>query len=151
MKITPVKEENLRDAARVHAAAWRESHREVCSPAFVAAHTTERQEEYLRKELEQGKRLYLLLDPEPAGVVSVWSDRIENLYILPEKQGRGYGTALLNFAVEQCKTPCLWILNTNQRARRFYEKRGFCLTSRETVLSETLRELELSKQQSGTD
>ena len=48
--IVPVTEENLMDAARVHAAAWRESHRDICAPEFVAAHTARRQADYLRRE-----------------------------------------------------------------------------------------------------
>ena len=36
--IVPVTEENLMDAARVHAAAWRESHREPYLLAVYASH-----------------------------------------------------------------------------------------------------------------
>ena len=146
MEIRLVCEHDLPAAAEVHAAAWRESHREICSPEFVEAHTVRRQTAYLWGELERGKQLYLLLDGGPVGVVSVWENLIENLYVHPDRQGCGYGTALLEFAVSQCEAPRLWVLNTNHRARRFYEKRGFCLTGRETVLSETLKELELTRQ-----
>ena len=146
MEIRPVCERDLPAAAEVHAAAWRESHREICSPEFVEAHTAQRQAAYLRGELDRGKRLYLLLDGSPVGVVSVWENRIENLYVHPDRQGCGYGTALLEFAVRQCEAPRLWVLNTNHRARHFYEKRGFFLTGRETVLSETLKELEMARQ-----
>ena len=148
MKINPVDQTNLMAAAEVHGAAWRESHREICSPEFVAAHTAQRQAEYLKKELKQGKRLFLLTDGDPVGVVSVWGDLIENLYVHPEQQGRGYGTALLTFAEGRCKTPRLWVLNTNEQARRFYEKRGYKLTGRETILSGTLKELEMGKSRS---
>ena len=145
MEIRPVLERDLPAAAEIHAAAWRESHREICSPEFVEAHTAQRQERYLREELSRGKALYWLLDPEPVGLVSLWEDTIENLYVHPDQQGRGYGTALLEFAAGQCKAPRLWVLNTNHRARRLYEKRGFVLTGRETVLSETLKKLEMTR------
>ena len=112
----------------------------------MEAPTAQRQASYLRGELKWGKQLYLLLDGDPVGVVSVWENLIENLYVHPDSQGRGYGTALLEFAAGQCEAPRLWVLNTNHRARRFYEKRGFCPTGRETVLSETLKELELARQ-----
>ena len=91
--IVPVDERNIAAAGAVHAASWRESH-SFCTPEFVAAHTAETQTEYLRREMDAGKALFLLLDPEPVGVVSVQEDLIENLYVLPEKQGRGYGSAL---------------------------------------------------------
>ena len=145
MKIIPVDAANLSAAAEVHAASWRESHKDICSPSFVAAHTAQRQKDYLQKELERGKQLFLLVDEGPVGVVSVWENLIENLYVHPAKQGRGYGTALLAFVQSQCQTPRLWVLNTNERARRFYENRGFCATGREHILADLLRELEMEQ------
>ena len=146
MEIVPVDEKNLADAAFVHAESWRASHREICSPEFVAAHTLQRQMEYLRGDLERGKQVLLLRDPDPVGVVSVWEDLIENLYVLPERQRLGYGTALLEFAAARCREPQLWILSSNEKARRFYEARGFRLTGREKRLTDTLRELEMKRQ-----
>ena len=35
--IVPITEENLMDAARVHAAAWQASHRSICARDFNAA------------------------------------------------------------------------------------------------------------------
>ena len=144
--IVPVDERNIAAAGAVHAASWQESH-SFCTPEFVAAHTAETQAEYLRREMEAGKALFLLLDPEPVGVVAVSGDLIENLYVLPEKQGRGYGSALLEHAAARCPgAPRLWVLNINEKARRFYEARGYALTGRETILSETLKELEMGKE-----
>lgn len=93
--IVPVTEENLMDAARVHAAAWRDSHREICAPEFVAAHTARRQADYLRRERAAGKELWLLLSPGPVGIVSTWGDLIENLYVLlsTHRVGRGHRAA----------------------------------------------------------
>lgn len=141
--IVPITEENLIAAARVHAEAWRDSHKAFCSPEFVAAHTTQRQAAYLRGELEQGKSLWLFLDPEPAGLVSLWRECIENLYVLPSKQRRGYGTQLLRFAVSQCRTPALWVLNVNEGAYRLYLREGFSPTGRTKQLNDTLFECEM--------
>ena len=146
VEIVPVSDANLWDAAEVHAASWRESHKNICSPEFVAAHTAQRQAAYLQEELDRGKQLFLLTDDGPVGVVSVWEDLIENLYVHPDHWGKGHGTSLLLFAEAQCKTPRLWVLNTNEQARRFYEARGYALTGRETILSETLKELEMGKE-----
>ena len=143
--IVPVDETNIAAAGAVHAASWRESH-SFCTPEFVAAHTAETQTEYLRREMDGGKTLFLLLDPEPAGVVSVQEDLIENLYVLPEKQGRGYGSALLEFAASRCQSaPRLWVLNINEKARRFYEARGFRETGERRELNHGLAELEMSR------
>ena len=147
MTIVPITEKNLMAAAAVHAAAWRASHKTICTSAFVAEHTTQLQARYLQQEAERGKKLWLLLDPEPAGLVSVGNDVIENLYVLPEKQGRGYGTALLRFAMSKCRRPTLWVLNSNQRAYQWYERKGFVPTGAEKPLSGALYECEMIYQE----
>jgi len=141
--ILPVTEENLSAAAVVHAISWQEAHRAFCSPAFVAAHTPQRQQEFLRQQRQKGCVLWLLYDPEPVGLVSVSGNLIEHLYVLPEKQRCGYGTQLLQFAVDQCRgTPTLWVLSNNT-AFDFYCKFGFVPTGTEKPLSDTLSEREL--------
>ncbi len=125
-RIVPVSEANLDAAAEVHAAAWQASHAEICAPDFLAAHTAARQRDYLKKKMESGSRIFLLTEAVPAGLISVTGDLIEDLYVLPACQGQGFGTALLNRAIAECAgTPRLWLLETNLRARRFYEERGF--------------------------
>lgn len=142
--IVSVTPQNLMQAARVHAESWRESHREFCSPDFVAAHTPQRQADYLARERQQGKELWMLVLEEPVGLVSVWDSLIENLYVLPARQRQGYGSSLLDFAIAHCAgTPTLWILSNNHRARCFYEKHGFQFTGRTHSLSGGLSELEM--------
>jgi GNAT superfamily N-acetyltransferase len=149
MTIQPVTEASLPEAGRIHALSWRESHRSFCGADFVALHTPERQTAYLRPYFERGE-LYLLTAEKPAGIVSVSGSMIENLYVLPEEQGKGYGTALLQFALTRCAgTPVLWILENNVRARRLYERWGFRDTGRSNRLSESLSEVELSLAGSG--
>ena len=78
----------------------------------------------------------LIEDDEPIGIVSVKDDLIEDLYILPQKQRMGYGTKLLQFAMEQCTgTPSLWILENNSNAKRLYHKMGFRETGRKNEVS----------------
>ena len=75
MEFVPVSEENVTLAAEVHAASWQESHKSFCTEAFVAQHTPQRQENYLRAEMAAGKRIWLLEDEdEPVGLVSVKLD-----------------------------------------------------------------------------
>ena len=61
--ITPVDAGNLESAAELHAVCWRASHAGICTPEFLAAHTTERQRDYLRKKLQGGSRIFLRLPP----------------------------------------------------------------------------------------
>lgn len=136
---------SLVEAGRIHSESWKESHRAFCADAFAEKHTPAAQTEYLRREIAAGKRLFLLIGETPVGIVSVKGRLIENLYVLPEEQCKGYGTRLLRFAVGQCEgVPTLWILNNNARAHRFYTRRGFRETGRKKQLNETLFELELS-------
>ena len=142
--IQSVTEETLMTAAAIHTEAWQASHRSFCSEAFVKAHTPLRQKTLFQEELRGGMALYMLTKDSPVGVVSVKEDLIENLYILPAEQNKGYGTELLQFAMAQCRgTPRLWILDNNHRALAFYRRHGFRLTGKRSPLSEQLSELEM--------
>lgn len=143
--IIPVDQTNLSEAAAVHAAAWRDSHRAFCTPEFIEQHTTERQAAYLQRKLDAKSRIFLLVEDEPKGVVSVTGSLIEDLYVLPEQQGRGYGTKLLRFAAAIADgTPTLWILENNADARRLYERHGFFETGSRKITPGGLDEIELA-------
>ena len=124
--IKQVTQGDIMQAATIHSESWKESHKQICSPEFLAIHTPERQKSYLEAEIAKGAQLYMLIDQKPVGIVSVRGSLIENLYVLPDEQNKGYGTQLLLFAVEKCaESPSLWILSTNDRAKRLYERNGF--------------------------
>ena len=143
--IKELEKSDLMTAAIIHSESWKDSHKEICSSEFIAIHTPERQEEYLRKEMKKGKKIYILIDKKPFGIVSVYGNLIENLYVLPTEQNKGYGTQLLKFAVRQCVgVPSLWILGTNNGAKRLYERYGFNLTGNINKISDKLCEYELS-------
>jgi GNAT superfamily N-acetyltransferase len=50
---------------------------------------------------------------------------VDHLYVLPEAQGNGIGTALLQRAMNAFAELQLWVFQRNEGARRFYENRGF--------------------------
>ena len=55
-------------------------------------------------------------------------DLIEHLYVRPERQRRGIGTALLDEA--KARMPGgfrLWVFQENEPARRFYERNGLAV------------------------
>ena len=144
--IVTVTEENISLAGLVHSESWKESHKGFCSPEFVASHTPEAQADYLRREMDAGKRLYMLVEEIPVGIVSVHGNRIENLYVLPEMQGRGFGTELLRVAMARCEgVPTLWVLNTNEGARRLYARNGFSETGNRKMLKNNMFEIEMKK------
>jgi GNAT superfamily N-acetyltransferase len=61
----------------------------------------------------------------PAAILG--EDWIDQLYVLPEAQGRGLGTALLQVAQNAFDRLQLWTFQRNVQARRRYEARGFAL------------------------
>jgi GNAT superfamily N-acetyltransferase len=67
---------------------------------------------------------------EPVGVVCAGDGWLEALYVAPEHWGAGVADVLHDRVLElvreggaaECR---LWVLESNQRARRFYERRGW--------------------------
>lgn len=99
----------------------------------------------MRNKMDCGSRFYMLVEDVPVGVISVKECLIEDLYVLPDKQKMGYGTKLLQFAIEQCTgVPTLWILENNSNAKRLYHKMGFQETGRIHAITGGLDEIELS-------
>ena len=145
VRFVEVTEMNIADAGRIHSESWKESHRSFCSTEFVEKHTPAAQVEYLCLEMNAGKSIYMLIDGYPVGIVSVHGNIIENLYVLPSEQRKGYGSQLLHYAIQQCTgIPSLWILNNNEGAYRLYTKNGFKKTGNRKQLNDTLYEVELS-------
>ena len=145
MRFVEVTEQNISDAGRIHSESWKESHRSFCSAEFVEKHTPAAQADYLHREMNTGKIIYILIDNYPVGIVSVYGNLIENLYVLPSEQRKGYGSLLLDYAIRHCTgTPSLWILNNNEGAYRLYTKNGFKETGNRKQLNDTLYEMELS-------
>ena len=141
--IEPVTENNIQYAAYIHAESWKDSHKSFVSAEGLAKRTVERQTEYLRGLIADGKKVYMLTDDIPVGIVSIKDNLIENLYVLPERYRKGYGTKLLNFAIEKCDgAPILTVLNNNS-AIEMYRKFGFKETDRITPLNEKLWEIEM--------
>jgi len=144
MQIVRADRTNIDDAAVVHAASWKESHRQLCSPDFLELHTPEHQRQYLLEKMGRGSTVYMLVDEGPVGVVSVTGNLIEDLYVLPDQQNRGYGTQLLLHAISSCEgTPTLWILETNTDAERLYQRLGFKRTGRRHIAPKGVDEIEL--------
>ncbi|MCI1981892.1 MAG: GNAT family N-acetyltransferase [Oscillospiraceae bacterium] len=142
--IVKVNDGSLMSAAKIHSESWKESHKSFCSADFVEQHTAEHQENYLRGEIKAGKKVYMLVENRPVGIVSVHENLIENLYILPDEQNKGYGTKLLLFAMRHCpEAPTLWILENNYRAYSLYSKYGFRETGKQHKLSQNLSEIEM--------
>lgn len=141
--IIPVDQTNLDQAAVIHSVSWKEAHRSFCTLDFIDMHSPERQRAYLSDKMKKGAKLYMLTDGKPLGIVSVTNNLIEDLYVLPDMQNKGYGTKLLQFAIDQCEdTPTLWILENNTNAEKLYRRMGFTETGRRKMITDGLDEIE---------
>ena len=74
---------------------------------------------------------------------------IVSIYLLPQYMGKGYGSALLECALDGLgrlgfRQVLLWVLEDNMRARAFYEKCGF--TPTEEYMTESFAGRELREQ-----
>ena len=143
--IISVDQANLVQAAAIHSISWQESHRAFCTSDFIELHTPDRQLEYLNSKMNNGTKIYMLVEEDPVGIVSVTRGLIEDLYILPDKQNMGYGTKLLQYAIAQCTdTPTLWILENNTGAERLYSRMGFVKTGKKNPITSELDEIEFA-------
>lgn len=141
-----VNEKNILHAANVHSLSWKDSHKGICKEDFIDLHSVDHQKKYLKSVIDAGGRIYMLIHYKPVGIVSVNDNMIENLYVIPDDQHRGYETELLKFALDKCSgIPTLWILNTNIKAFNLYSKYGFKKTGVVHMLSEKITEQEMQK------
>ena len=62
---------------------------------------------------------------EVAGYIVFTDDWINQLYVHPDHHGQGLGAALLAHVLATGTPKQLWTFQQNERARRFYETRGF--------------------------
>ena len=74
---------------------------------------------------------FLACGPYRDEPLSVGNVEIYGLYVLPEAWGTGCGKALLHHCLlhlqdRGARQVLLWVLEGNARARRFYERLGFC-------------------------
>ena len=137
MEIVLVNNVNFQDALVVYTASWRKSHKGICSPEFL-----ERRDcaGYLRKKLGS---LYLVWEGTPVGVFCLDGENFGDLYIHPDHQGKGFGTACIRFAAAKSPSLRLTVLSSNEKAVRLYEKMGFRFTGADIALRNSLYEREM--------
>lgn len=81
-------------------------------------------------------KLYVIeTSGEIKGFIGLLEDTVEMLFIEPDCQNSGYGSLLINFAIEKGMTK-VDVNEQNPKALTFYQKRGFKIISRDPVDSD---------------
>jgi ribosomal protein S18 acetylase RimI-like enzyme len=132
--------EDAADLATVHVASWQHAYRGLIDQSFLdsldVAGRTETWDRILRQH-----RARVLVAEGDEGVIGFctvgqsadegWGE-IFSIYLSPGHWGRGVGRLLL-VSGEQALSEAgeeralLWVLDTNRRARAFYERQGWVL------------------------
>lgn len=163
MKIRRAEASDSETMAEIHRRSWLAAYSELLPPEAIAKVNAGRSSlwERLLHESPPRASYYLAeLDGVPAGMIVFGNPReespehtaeIHSLYLLPEYQHRGIGSALIGFAVNELKrqgysSVYLWVLAENRPAIACYEKNGFHPDgSREAVIGKTVAERRYSR------
>jgi len=96
--------------------------------AFPAAHSDEEVRGWIRDELVHGQETFVAVAPGGVivGLMSLDGDDLDQLYVHPDHFDRGIGSRFVDLAKERRPGGIgLYTFQVNERARRFYERRGF--------------------------
>jgi ribosomal protein S18 acetylase RimI-like enzyme len=114
---------DMDEVARLHRAAF-----DAALPWLVGLHTPEEDRAFFRDHVYADCQVWGARETGVMlGFIAYREGFIDQLYVLPRAQGRGVGSALLAHAQSRVDKLSLWTFQRNERARRFYEARGFVL------------------------
>jgi ribosomal protein S18 acetylase RimI-like enzyme len=156
------RESDARAIAEVHVRTWQQAYDRLLPDAFLKALNIEARERYWANEiavLPPERRPWVAeTQAEVVGFVSAGPSRDDDaagatgevyaIYVLPECWDRGVGRNLFDRAERDLiqhgyDVATLWVLDSNQRARRFYEAAGWYTDGASKV--DRLGEIELSE------
>ena len=110
-------------AARIHRTAF-----DHALPWLAGLHTPEADRWFYRERVFTACQVHGAFEGGAlVAIIAFRSDWIDQLYVLPEVQGRGVGNELLQVAKRAFDCLQLWTFQRNLSARRFYVARGFAL------------------------
>ncbi len=108
-------------AAAVHRASF-----DHALPKLAGLHTPDEDREFYRTQMFPACQIWgAEKQSKLVGIIAFREDWIDQLYVLPNAQGRGVGSDLLEIAQDAFPVLNLWTFQCNARARRFYELNGF--------------------------
>lgn len=87
----------------------------------------------LREVYLQAVELYVIRNTRIVAFMGLSDDMVEMLFVLPSEKCKGYGTALLNYALHRKRIRKIDVNEDNQEAYTFYLSRGYEVVGRDTV------------------
>lgn len=140
--IRTAKPTDVFDLAELEVRSWRASYGSIFPASELQKMSVERRAISWARTLEQTAYQSVALVAEADdGVVGFLQagpargsntgriGEIYSIYVDPERWGRGIGTALMDvtfdFMAPRFEKAVLWVVRENEKARRFYEARGF--------------------------
>lgn len=143
MNLRPATISDAEAIARAHVLTWQTSYRGLVPDDFLDALVVESRADTWRVVLGEANPTHAtwvgLIDGQVVGFAHVGPSRDDDardgvgelyaIYVLAEHQGRGVGQALIRVAAswlgERYRSATLWVLEANERSRRFYEMSGW--------------------------
>ena len=80
---------------------------------------------------------YVYDDGVVKGFIRIDDKEIKKLFVEPVLQNQKIGSALLEYAIQNCNIKFLWALEKNKKAICFYEKHGFRRTNDKKIEEDT--------------
>jgi ribosomal protein S18 acetylase RimI-like enzyme len=122
-EITAVRAEDVAELATIHITA-----RCITMPYLPNLHTASEIGEWFASRVQEMPNAFCVArcTGHVVGYIYLYEDKLDDLYVSPNWQGRGIGSALLeNAKVLSPQRIELSTFQQNTRARSFYEARGF--------------------------
>ena len=97
-------------------------------PYLPELHTPEEDKQYFSAEVFEKDQVYVaecVNSRRILGFIAFNDEFVDHLYLLPDSQRMGIGTALINIAKERSSSLKLWTFQKNLNAQKFYLKHGF--------------------------
>jgi L-amino acid N-acyltransferase YncA len=142
--IRPADQDDARIIAEIHVRAWRWAYRGLMPDDLLDGLSVDRREQGWRQSLSpmgpgnpvwvaerQGRVVgFVAAGPSQDPDATPRTGEVYAIYLEPDVVGTGVGRALFSLATEELRahgyrTATLWVLDTNERTRRFYEMAGW--------------------------
>ena len=157
-----IREALLEDAykrAVCHVSSWRSAYKGIVPDEVLDNLSEEEIADKFKKEIEQKGYTFYCAEYE-GKIIGHFNIRrshdedkpnageVHGIYLIEEFWGKGYGKKMMSCAIDSLKQMgyneiILWVLEENNRARRFYEKCGFVFdgTKKEEIIGKPLIEI----------